>query len=213
MGEGFETPTGKVPLVIQYIFDPKTSQFSIAKSSSGAELITWFVQTDNIYLKTQNVSSTTHHGGITPDGKYFIAPVYDGKVYKIDRESMQVVKMVDTNKDDGVYTDKGLGAAHVEFSESLNLAVVTNHWSEYITIIDMSDFTVKKHIKIYAHSHPHDPSNKHLMQPHFAQISKDGKYFYTFASQEHGRFVKVNLETLEIEEEIEVGGAPEQAHS
>ena len=71
------------------------------------------------------------------------------------------------------------------------------------------------------------------MQPHFAQMSEDGKYFYTFASQDNGRFVRVNLEEilkLEVNDEnvfefenndddtevmnsIDVEGAPEQAHS
>jgi hypothetical protein len=193
--------------------------------------IALFSDTDYDKLKEKKISATTHHINSTPDGQYLVVPVYDGKIYKVDRVNMSIVDSVDTG------VEKGLGAAHIEFSNSLNLAVVTNHWSPYITILDVSNnaFKIKGYVKIYRDgSHDeYNPEEKHLMQPHFAQISEDGKYFYTFASQDNGRFVRVNLEelvTLEVDDEnvflfenndddtevmksIDVEGAPEQAHS
>jgi len=204
---------------------------SCSTTESNSSNIALFFDTDYDQLKDKNVSATTHHINYTQDGQYIVVPVYDGKIYKIDRVNMQIVDSVDTG------VEKGLGAAHIEFSNSLNLAVVTNHWSPYITILDVSDneFKIKGYMKIYRDGSEdvHNPEEKHLMQPHFAQISEDGKYFYTFASQDNGRFVRVNLEeliTLEVDNEnvfifenndddskimksIDAEGAPEQAHS
>jgi len=204
---------------------------SCATRESNSSDIALFFDTDYDKLKEKNIPATTHHINSSSDGKYLVVPVYDGKIYKVDRVNMRIVDSVDTG------VEKGLGAAHVEFSNSLNLAVVTNHWSPYITILDVSnnEFKIKGYVKIYRDgSHDaYDPEEKHLMQPHFAQISEDGKYFYTFASQDNGKFVRVNLEeliTLEVDDEnvflfenndddtevmksIDVEGAPEQAHS
>lgn len=204
---------------------------SCGTTESNSSNIALFFDTDYDQLKDKNVSATTHHINYTQDGQYIVVPVYDGKIYKIDRVNMQIVDSVDTG------VEKGLGAAHIEFSNSLNLAVVTNHWSPYITILDVSDneFKIKGYMKIYRDGSEdvYNPEEKHLMQPHFAQISEDGKYFYTFASQDNGRFVRVNLEeliALEVDNEnvfifenndddskimksIDAEGAPEQAHS
>jgi len=215
------------PSVEKFVFDPKTGRLTLAPGNA----IVSFSQTDYNRLKKEHIPATTHHAAITEDGKYIIVPVFDGKIYKIDIETMNIVGCVTT------CTDKGLGAGHVEFSETLGLAVITNHWSPYLTIIDMSDnkFELKGYLKIYKEGDHdrYDPESKHLMQPHFAHISEDGQYFYTFASQDDGRFVKIDLEKIlklergcdgvlqfdnssddsDILKAIYVGGAPEQAHS
>lgn len=147
------------------------------------------------------VKPATHHAGISPDKKYLIVPVYDGKIYIIERNILKVIKVLDTKK---------LGAGHIEFSKSRNLAIVTNHFSKDITIIDMKTLSIKKILTISHHRF--DPSNKHLLQPHFSHISENGKYFYTFATQD-GDFHKIDLDTLEIVDTLHTGGAPEQAHS
>ena len=215
------------PFIQKLIFDVTTGKF--VSSVCGAGDIADFGDTDYSNLAAKNISAATHHASII--GDYIYVPVYDGKIYKINRNTMTIVGRVDTG------TEEGLGAAHVVYSKPLNLLVVTNHWSPYITVIDISNnqFTLKGYMKIYRDGH-HDifnPNEIHLMQPHFAQISDDGKYFYTFASQDNGRFVKVNLEELvkvepngdkifeynndsnnsSIMKSIDVGGAPEQAHS
>ncbi len=143
----------------------------------------------------------THHSGITPDGKYLVVPVFDGNVYFIDRSSMKVDKILKA----------ALGAAHVEFSKSLGYAIITNHWSNELTIIELATFTIKKRITLSKTQKFHE-EEPHLLQPHFSYLSKDGKYFYTFATQD-GDFLEINLETLEVERKLHTGGAPEQAHS
>jgi len=74
----------------------------------------------------------------------------------------------------------------------------------------MKTLSIKKILTISHHRF--DPSNKHLLQPHFSHISENGKYFYTFATQD-GDFHKIDLDTLEIVDTLHTGGAPEQAHS
>jgi len=148
----------------------------------------------------QGIKPTTHHAGISPDGKKLYVPVFDKKVYIIDRKTMKVTKIVEAK----------LGAAHVEFSKSLNIAVVTNHFDEHVTLIDIETEEVTANIIISDHGF--DENSKHLLQPHFSYLSKDGKYFFTFDTQ-NGRFLKIDLEKREIDKELITGGAPEQAHS
>jgi len=227
MGESVHNVTH--PFVEKLVFDPDTGRLEgRALSASSNKVI--FDKTNYAGLAAKNIAAVTHHSKYTVNGNFIIVPVFDGKIYKVDRETMQIKAIVDTG------LEKGLGAGHVSISKLLQLAIITNHWSPYITLIDLSNggFKLKGYVKIYRDGH-HDiyhPDEKHLMQPHFAQLSDDGKYFYTFASQDNGRFVKVNLEEVlkhqvidnvfqfdnnsnnsNIIKSIDVEGAPEQAHS
>ena len=146
------------------------------------------------------IAANLHHGGTSPDGKYLVIPTYDKKVYFINRTTMKVDKILPA----------GLGAGHIEFSKQENLAILTNHYDENVTIIDMSNLTVKANIDI---STTHfNPTTKRILQPHFGHVSKDGRYYYTFATQD-GDFVEIDLRTLQVTRKLHVGGAPEQSHS
>ncbi len=191
-GEGDIAKGGTdVPSVLEFVFHPDSGTLNLGRS---------------VHLADSNATvhgrpPVTHHSGISPDGKYIYVPVFDGEVYIIDRATMQIVKELDA----------ALGAAHIEFSASQNLAIVTNHWSNEVTIIDLKTQTVKKRLIISTTQEFHEET-PHLLQPHFSYLSEDGKYYYTLATQD-GDFLKINLETLEIEDRLHVGGAPEQAHS
>jgi 6-phosphogluconolactonase (cycloisomerase 2 family) len=210
------------PNVVEIKFFPKTG---IIKRS-GKE--TWLEHSDKVI---DGISPATHHGDITPDHKYYVAPVSDGKVYFIDRKTMKIAKEIETSLDS---KHKGLGAAHVEFSKSQKVAIITNHFSNYITVIDMSNpdvskYKIKAQVKIGKHAFIKPPEAKHLMQPHFAKVSDDGKYFYTAASHD-GIFVRVDLEKLDtinksdlsdlkklkdlgVLKSVDIGGVIEQSHS
>ncbi len=152
-------------------------------------------------IATNNtIKPTTHHSGMSVNHDYLIVPVLDGKVYIIDRESMKIKKTVIAK----------LGAAHVNVSESQNVLVITNHFDEHITILDGTTFEVVKHLRIS--DEIFHPEAKHLMQPHFSYIGPEGRYYYTFASQD-GTFIKVDLKTLKVVDKLVTGGAPEQSHS
>ncbi len=191
MGEG-DLTKGFAPYVLELSFDSKTGILSRTGKTA------WLSDSNQ---EINKVKPTTHHSGVSPDGKYLVVPVLDGKVYVIDRATMNVVKVLPAK----------LGAAHIEFSDQENLAIVTNHFSNFLTIIDMKTLTVKKTLKI-GFNHSYNENEKHLFQPHFSYVSPDGRYYYTFATQD-GDFLKIDLESLEIVDKLHVGGAPEQAHS
>ncbi len=191
-GEGDIAKGGTtVPSVIEFTFSPVDGKLALTRS----------VDLPNSTAVVNGRPPIAHHSGISPDGKYFYTPVFDGHVYIIDRATMQVVKVLDA----------ALGAAHVEFSASLGLAVITNHWSNEVTIIDLATQTVKERITIST-TQAYNPAEPHLLQPHFSYLSEDGKKFYTFATQD-GKFLEINLETFTVDRELVTGGAPEQAHS
>ena len=147
-----------------------------------------------------SIKPTTHHASITPDKRYLIVPISDGKVYFIDRVKMKIKDVAQAK----------LGAAHVNVSKAENIIVITNHFSDTLTFIDATTHKVIKNLVIS--DTKYDPEHKHLLQPHFSYISPDGRYYYTFATQD-GKFVKVDLQTLEVVDSLATGGAPEQAHS
>jgi hypothetical protein len=190
LGEG-DITKGFSPHVLELSFDSTTGNLS--RTGKAA----WLSSSTQ---EINKVKPTTHHAGISPDGKYLVAPVFDGKVYFIDRETMKVEKVLQAK----------LGAAHIEFSEQENIAIITNHYAQELTFIDMETLTVKKHLRIS--NHGFNPNEKHLLQPHFSYLGEDGRYFYTFATQD-GEFLKIDLQTLEIVDRLYTGGAPEQAHS
>ncbi len=190
MAEG-DVNSGILPYAQELKFDPESGILKAGRKSILSESTT----------TVHGVSPITHHSGISPDGKFLYVPVLDGKVYIIDRSSMTLVKTLDAK----------LGAAHVEFSKLTNVAIITNHYSNDVTIIDLNTQSVKKNINIGVGQEYHE-DNKHLLQPHFSYISPDGRYFYTFATQD-GDFIKIDLSTLEVIERLHTGGAPEQAHS
>ncbi|WP_457596613.1 YncE family protein [Hydrogenimonas sp.] len=194
--EGDATRKPALPPAIEEIrFDPfeetltKTRRVEFPESTQIVE-----VEENN---ETYVIKPITHHLAISPDGRYIIVPDYDGSVYIVDRDTFTVVKKLDA----------GLGAAHVNFDARYDLAVVTSHFDRYVTIIDMKNLTVKKDVYI-TEQHYHG----HLLQPHFSYIDPDGRYFYTFSTQD-GDFVKIDLVTGEVVDRLHTGGAPEQAHS
>ena len=186
LGEGDITKSIN-PYLVEFKFHPSTGVLSRGRETD----------LNQSTAKRGGKNPTTHHAGISPDGQFIYVPVFDGKVYIINRATMAIVNVVTA----------GFGAAHIEFSSTSNVAVVTNHFDQYVTVIDTRTQKTVKNIKITDHVF-HD----HLLQPHFSYMSKDGKYFYTFSTQD-GDFLKINLETLEIEDTLHTGGAPEQAHS
>jgi len=177
----------------------------------------------------KNNLAIAHHGKVTPNHKYIVAPISDGKIYFIDTKSMKIVKILDSGR------EKGLGAGHIEFSNKLKLGIVTNHYSNYLTILDIDGDSVKKYkilTQVKISEDIFDQNNKHLMQPHFAILSQDGRYFYT-ADSHNGKFVRVDLKKIkdiinrgnklsnsvdELTKEgvlkiIDIGGVLEQSHS
>ena len=189
MGEG-DVSKGLSPFVANVIFRPKNGTFYIDHQTSLSAS----------HRVVKGVNPVLHHGGTSPDGKYFFASVLDGKTYILNTESMKVVKTLKT----------GLGAGHVNFSKEENVAIVTNHFADNVTIIDLTTLKIKAQIVI-SKSKFHE-NDRHLLQLHNPIVSKDGRYFLTAASHD-GDVVKIDLRALKIDSKLHVGGLLEQTSS
>ncbi len=185
-GEG-DIENGILPFVAKFKFDPTTGQLKrVAKT----------------YLKfstkkVNGVTPKTHHCDISPNGIDLFVPTFDGKLYILDRYSMKIKKVLDV----------GLGAGHVYFSKAKNLAVVTNHFAPFVSVIDLDSLEVVKNIKITDKKY-----DKQVIQPHTSHISRTGRYFYTFSSID-GNFLRIDLTNLKVKDVLHVGGAPGQGAS
>ncbi len=139
-----------------------------------------------------------HHYSISPDGKQIWQPICLSKeLFVIDIATMKTVKTYPI----------GLGGGHVNFSKQLNLAIVTNHFDDAVTIIDM------KTDKVWNVKITDAPEEDGLfIQSHLNYVSDDGKFFYIFATHD-GVFVEINLEKKEVSRIYETAGTPEQSTS
>ena len=148
-----------------------------------------------------------HNEYITPDLKYLYSPVgftvddrgvtHKGGVFVIDTRRMKIVKFLET----------GYGAGHVAFSKQKGLAIVTNHKANYITILDYKHHKFVKNIRL-----PFEDENvASLKQSHAQYVSKDGRFYYNFWS-DGGEFFRINLDTLDVEGSVHVGGIPIQGN-
>ena len=193
--EGDVTASPKIyPAVAEIRFDPFSETLEKTRYVE-------FTQSDKLVdINGVTKAPITHHLGVTPNGRYLVVPVFDGSVYFVDRNNFKIVKRLEA----------GYGAAHVNFSTKYNVAIITSHFDQYVTVIDLKTLTVKD--DIYITDHVYDTAHKHLLQPHFSYVDPNGRYFYTFATQD-GDFIRIDLSTNEVDKRLHTGGAPEQAHS
>jgi len=120
-----------------------------------------------------------------------------GKIFVIDTRTMRVKKVIET----------GFGAGHVAFSRQRGVAIVTNHLDNYVTAIDYKHHKFLKNIDL---NFPRE-GIFNLTQSHMQYISEDGEYYFNFWS-DGGRFFRINLDTLELDGSIYVGGVPIQGN-
>ena len=153
---------------------------------------------DPVFFDGVESDDMTHHYSINPEGTELWQPVcIDAKVHVIDLATMTVNKV----------HEAGLGAGHVNFSTQLNLAVTTNHFCQYVNIIDRDTDANKR---VYINS---DSETIGLFtQSHLNHISPDGLFFYIFAT-ESGDFVEVDLTQKIVSRVVHTGGSPEQSTS
>ena len=148
-----------------------------------------------------------HNEYITPDLKYLYTPAgftvddkgetQKGGIFVVDSKTMKIVKFIEA----------GFGAGHVAFSKQKGLAIVTNHKSNYVTIIDYKHHKFVKNIVLPFE----DEGVASLKQSHAQYVSQDGKYYYNFWS-DGGEFFRINLDTLDVEGSVYVGGIPIQGN-
>jgi len=160
------------------------------------------------YLKYKNIIGIYGHNlYITPNKKFLYAPagatitkegvIKKGGIFVVDTKSMKVIKFIQT----------GFGAGHVAFARKKGIAIVTNHKDEYVSAINWKKHQFIKNIQLpFEHE-----GIASLNQSHSQYIDKEEDYYYNFWS-DGGEFFKINLDSLEVEDELYVGGVPIQGN-
>ena len=124
----------------------------------------------------------SHHADFHPDGVHIYIGSAEGHVFVVNKDSMEIVTMIDT----------GAGSGHTTFAPMRNLAFVTNHNSRYMSVINTTDHTLVKNIVV-----ADSASSEYKSQSHTSSVSPDMRYFYSAASHD-GVFFEIDMETLEI---------------
>lgn len=124
----------------------------------------------------------SHHAAFHPDAEHIYVGSAEGHVFVVNRYSMQIISMIET----------GRGSGHTTFVPEKDLAFVTNHNDEYMTVIDTKTHSFLKNIWVASTA---DPSYK--SQAHTSGVSPDSKYFYSAASHD-GVFFEIDTDTLEV---------------
>lgn len=124
----------------------------------------------------------SHHADFHPDGEFIYIGSAEGHVFVISKSSMEVIAMVDA----------GAGAGHTTFLPMRDQAIITNHNSTYMTVIDTVNHQFVKNIEVATSASPDYKS-----QAHTSGVSLDMKYFYSAASHD-GVFFRIDLDTWDV---------------
>ena len=172
-----------LPQVIEATFDPNTGTFELGRT---------------VELPGTTDTDSFHHYGASPDGTELWCPTYEsGNVFVLNKASFSITDTIAI----------GAGGGHVNFSETLNVAVVTNHYDTFITIIDMSTM-IPTNVTICGGT----SIDGVFKQTHTPRITDDDLFFITGITHE-GKLVRVDLVLKSIDKTIEIGGEPIQTYS
>lgn len=131
----------------------------------------------------------SHHADFHPDGIYIYMGSAEGHVFVINKNTMQVETMVDA----------GTGAGHTTFLPMRNQAIITNHNSTFMTVIDTVNHQFVRNVEVASTASPDYKS-----QAHTSGVSLDMKYFYSCASHD-GDFFRIDLDTWNVSR-VHIGG-------
>ena len=147
-----------------------------------------------------DASDTIHHYGVTPGKDYIYVPtLVSRRTYVLKLETMQYTR----------YYSSGWGGGHVNFSKQLGRACVTNHFDNFVTIIDSNTHeTWNVRINNDTPGYP----GEHLLQTHTNHVSEDGRWFF-LGNSKSGELVQVDIKYPSVHKKIYCGGEPEQSTS
>ena len=124
----------------------------------------------------------SHHADFHPDGMSIYIGSAEGHVFVIDKNTLQITTMVDS----------GAGAGHTTFLPMRNQAIITNHNSTYMTVIDTVNHEFVRNVEVASSASPDYKS-----QAHTSGVSLDMKYFYSAASHD-GSFFRIDLDSWDV---------------
>ena len=88
--------------------------------------------------------------------------------------------------------EAGTGAGHTTFLPMRNQAIITNHNSTFVTVIDTDTHQFIQNVDVADSASPDYKS-----QAHTSGVSLDMKYFYSAASHD-GVFYRIDLDSWEV---------------
>jgi hypothetical protein len=132
----------------------------------------------------------SHHADFHPDGIHIYIGSAEGHVFVVNKNSMEIVTMIDAGK----------GAGHTTFAPMRNLAFITNHNATYITVIDTENHRWLKNITVAESASP-----EYKSQAHTSGVSMDMQHFYSMASHD-GVFFEIDMDALEVSRQVYLGG-------
>ena len=161
---------------------------------------TGLVQRREVQLIKKGVdvnSMWLHHGDFHPTEPLMYIGSGDGTMFIVDYAKMEISKTIQAGK----------GAGHTVMIPQKNLAVIINHKDVFVTMVDIKTNT--KIADIAVSTHDEWVGDKTIQAHPKYHVSKDGKYFYAFLTEE-GVMYEMDLDTLRISRTVEVGGKPAQ---
>jgi len=169
------------------LVSPGIIRFNIKKNSltQTAQVNLHDYDPENLDISTMG----SHHADFHPDGVYIYIGSAEGHVFVINKNTMQIEAMVDS----------GAGSGHTTFLPTRNLAIITNHNSKYMTVIDTVNHQFVKNIEVATTA-----SSDYKSQAHTSGVSLDEKYFYSTASHD-GDFFRIDLDSWKITK-LHIGG-------
>jgi len=131
----------------------------------------------------------SHHADFHPDGVHIYVGSAEGHVFVVNKNSMNIVTMIDTGK----------GSGHTTFVPGRDRAFVTNHNDTYMTVINTIDHSWLMNIEVAVSA-----SYEYKSQAHTSSVSPDSNFFYSAASHD-GVFFEIDVENLWISRQLDVG--------
>jgi len=128
----------------------------------------------------------SHHADFHPNGVHIYVGSAEGHVFVVNKNTMDVVAMVET----------GLGSGHVTFVPDHDRAFVTNHNDTFMTVINTTDHSWLANIDVAS-----PPPAGYKSQAHTSSVSPDQNYFYSAASYD-GVFFEIDVNTLKISDSL-----------
>jgi len=94
----------------------------------------------------------SHYADFHPDGmSIYIGPAA-GHIFVIDKNTLEIITM----------TNAGMGAGHTIFLPMRNIAIITNHSSSYMTVIDFLNHQFVKNVEVASSSSADYKSQAHI---------------------------------------------------
>ncbi len=183
---------GVAPHVIEYTF------------SSDSGLLT---EGDTATLPNILDTDQVHHYGYWPKYGELWVPTWEAKKTFVIDVNGGASNMLVMNGDG---YDTGLGGSHVNFSDTLDLAIVTNHFDTMVHIIDRNGVIYSVEVTQPADVRPVAIGT--WRQSHINHVTPDGLFFHLFAMND-GIFVEVDLQKKTVTRILYTGGKPEQSSS